>query len=83
MVCGHAQPQKTLPKMTVKRIIKTIKVSKPMATKWKSWGKNVTPQKINLRSITLNKNSGCPSISNHGKPNNNPNNSHEKYVRNL
>jgi len=60
MVCGHAQPQKTRPNTTVKRIIKTMKVRNPIAKIKKSCGQKVMPKNINLRSRTLNMNNGVP-----------------------
>jgi hypothetical protein len=48
MVCGHAQPQKTLPKTTVKKMMNTMKVRKPIAKMKKSCGQKTWPKKINF-----------------------------------
>jgi len=60
IVCGHAQPQNNLPKMTVNNAIKTIKISIPKPKMKKSCAQKIDPNKINFFSDTLNKKSGSP-----------------------
>jgi hypothetical protein len=69
IVCGQAQPHHIRPNNTVNKLTKIKKATNPKATKWKSWGKKGTPQKINLRSNTLNRNMGWPFTSIQGRPN--------------
>jgi hypothetical protein len=78
IVCGHAHPHQIRPKITVNKLMKIKKVTNPIATKWKSCGKNGTPQKINLRSNTLNRNMGWPFTSIQGRPNKAINKKYEK-----
>ena len=80
IVCGQAQPHQIRPNKTVNRLTKSKNATSPKATKWKSCGKKGTPQKINFRSNTLNRNIGFPLYSIQGKPNNSVNNRYEKYV---
>ena len=61
MVCGQAQPHQILPKPTVNKITKTIKVKKPIAKIKKSCGQNILLKNINFLSNTLNKKIGSPS----------------------
>ena len=80
MVCGQAQPHQIRPNNTVNKLTNRRNATRPKATKWKSCGKNGTPQKINFRSNTLNRKMGFPLYSTQGKPNNSVNNRYEKYV---
>ena len=58
MVCGQAQPQKTLPKTTVNNAMNTIKMTMPKPKMKKSCGQKMVPNKINFRSSILIKKRG-------------------------
>ena len=60
IVCGQAHPQKTLPKMIVNKIMKTINVIVANPKMKKSCGQKIMPKIINLRSRTFNMNNGSP-----------------------
>ena len=46
MVCGQTHPQNTLPKITVKRIMKTTNMSIPKTKMKKSCGQKRTPKRM-------------------------------------
>ena len=60
MVCGHAQPQKILPKTTVNRTMNKMNINIPNPNMKKSWAQNTTLKRMKRPLGMLNKNKGSP-----------------------
>src|SRR5215469_7423115 len=70
MVWGQTQPQKSLPKAAVKRMMKTIKVTIVRPKMKKSCGQNTFPKRMKRAAGILNRKRGRPLMETKGRPKN-------------